>query len=284
MQRASAVLSKADITFQEGLNEDLAATALWGAQQAELRGEGRFDGTYGGERDHCRELLAGLSQHACGARGSAASVFERVIETNGFVVEGGGATVVFLTISRLNHDCDSNARLQWHAQTARAAILCKQPIRAGTEITLNYGASGERRAPPSGGAAVGGAQGLNNGGLRHVAGALVEDPLRVLRVARFAARYAGRGFAVAPETVDLMRRISASGELESEKSAWRAPSSSIAAKAAGDIGGRRVPLPLLHTSTQSFSLPVSALNEMRQAAFFTMPLARNSIRHQPRPP
>lgn len=47
MQRASAVLSKADIIFQEGLNEDLAATALWGAQQAELRGEGRFDGVFG---------------------------------------------------------------------------------------------------------------------------------------------------------------------------------------------------------------------------------------------
>lgn len=61
----------------------------------------------------------------------------------------------------------------------------------------------------------GGAQDLNNGILRHVSDAFVEDPLRVLRVARFAARYAGRGFAVAPETVDLMRRISASGELAS---------------------------------------------------------------------
>lgn len=61
----------------------------------------------------------------------------------------------------------------------------------------------------------GGAQDLNNGILRHVSDAFVEDPLRVLRVARFAARYAGRGFAVAPETVDLMRSISASGELAS---------------------------------------------------------------------
>jgi indolepyruvate ferredoxin oxidoreductase len=32
--------------FQEGLNEDLAATAIWGSQQAELRGEGRFDGVF----------------------------------------------------------------------------------------------------------------------------------------------------------------------------------------------------------------------------------------------
>jgi indolepyruvate ferredoxin oxidoreductase len=47
MKRAGNVLPDNDITFQEGLNEDLAATALWGAQQAELRGEGRFDGVFG---------------------------------------------------------------------------------------------------------------------------------------------------------------------------------------------------------------------------------------------
>ena len=37
----------ADIKFQPGLNEELAATALWGSQQAELRGEGKFDGVFG---------------------------------------------------------------------------------------------------------------------------------------------------------------------------------------------------------------------------------------------
>lgn len=47
MQRAAKQLAEADVRFQEGLNEDLAATALWGAQQAELRGEGRFDGVFG---------------------------------------------------------------------------------------------------------------------------------------------------------------------------------------------------------------------------------------------
>lgn len=47
MARAGALLGAADITFQPGLNEDLAATALWGAQQAELRGEGRYDGVFG---------------------------------------------------------------------------------------------------------------------------------------------------------------------------------------------------------------------------------------------
>jgi indolepyruvate ferredoxin oxidoreductase len=45
--RARKFLEPNDILFQPGLNEDLAATALWGAQQAELRGEGRFDGVFG---------------------------------------------------------------------------------------------------------------------------------------------------------------------------------------------------------------------------------------------
>ncbi|MBC8979755.1 multifunctional CCA addition/repair protein [Pseudomonas lurida] len=50
--------------------------------------------------------------------------------------------------------------------------------------------------------------------LRHVSPAFAEDPLRVLRVARFAARYAHLGFTVAPQTLELMRQLSESGELE----------------------------------------------------------------------
>jgi len=49
--------------------------------------------------------------------------------------------------------------------------------------------------------------------LRHVSPAFVEDPLRVLRVARFAARFAPLGFTVAPETLDLMREIVERGEM-----------------------------------------------------------------------
>lgn len=49
--------------------------------------------------------------------------------------------------------------------------------------------------------------------LRHVSPAFAEDPLRVLRVARFAARYAPDGFTIAPETLALMRELSESGEL-----------------------------------------------------------------------
>jgi tRNA nucleotidyltransferase (CCA-adding enzyme) len=48
--------------------------------------------------------------------------------------------------------------------------------------------------------------------LRHVSEAFVEDPVRILRVARFAARFAPLGFCVAEETLALMRRITASGE------------------------------------------------------------------------
>src|SRR5260370_1189664 len=46
-QRAAAICKSNDILFQAAINEDLAATALWGSQQAELRGEGRFDGVFG---------------------------------------------------------------------------------------------------------------------------------------------------------------------------------------------------------------------------------------------
>ncbi len=45
--RAAKELAAADVKFQPGLNEELAATALWGTQQAELRGEGKFDGVFG---------------------------------------------------------------------------------------------------------------------------------------------------------------------------------------------------------------------------------------------
>jgi len=59
-----------------------------------------------------------------------------------------------------------------------------------------------------------GQQDLEKKILRHVSDAFVEDPLRVLRVARFHARYAHLGFKVAPETLALMHDIAHSGELE----------------------------------------------------------------------
>ena len=60
----------------------------------------------------------------------------------------------------------------------------------------------------------GGQRDLSDKLLRHVSDAFTEDPLRVLRVARFAARYHHLGFTIAPETVALMSSITASGELD----------------------------------------------------------------------
>ncbi|MHB1592145.1 MAG: multifunctional CCA addition/repair protein, partial [Sulfuricella sp.] len=57
----------------------------------------------------------------------------------------------------------------------------------------------------------GGTADLKAGVLRHISPAFVEDPVRVLRVARFAARF---GFAIAPETLALMREMAANGEVD----------------------------------------------------------------------
>ncbi len=59
----------------------------------------------------------------------------------------------------------------------------------------------------------GGRQDLENRCLRHVSEAFAEDPVRVLRVARFAARYHRLGFTIATETCELIRTIGESGEL-----------------------------------------------------------------------
>ena len=56
---------------------------------------------------------------------------------------------------------------------------------------------------------------IENRCLRHVSEAFVEDPVRVLRVARFAARFKRLGFRVAAETRELIEQIGRSGELES---------------------------------------------------------------------
>jgi tRNA nucleotidyltransferase (CCA-adding enzyme) len=60
----------------------------------------------------------------------------------------------------------------------------------------------------------GGARDLRERWLRHVSPAFVEDPVRVLRVARFAAKLAALGFRIAPETLALMQEIAKRGELD----------------------------------------------------------------------
>ncbi|MEA1888969.1 MAG: multifunctional CCA addition/repair protein [Pseudomonadota bacterium] len=60
----------------------------------------------------------------------------------------------------------------------------------------------------------GGRNDLNHGLLRHVSDAFIEDPVRLLRVARYAARYAKLGFTIANETQLLLKQIVSSGEVD----------------------------------------------------------------------
>ena len=75
------------------------------------------------------------------------------------------------------------------------------------DLTINAMARGDDGALVD---PYGGVDDLRAGVLRHVSAAFVEDPLRVLRVARFAARF---DFSVAPETEAMMRTLVRSGEL-----------------------------------------------------------------------
>lgn len=92
---------------------------------------------------------------------------------------------------------------------ADPAVTLEQDL-ARRDLTVNAMAEDEagRLIDPFGGRAD-----LEARVLRHVSEAFVEDPLRVLRVARFATRFAPLGFTVAAETMALMRRIVASGEM-----------------------------------------------------------------------
>ncbi len=90
--------------------------------------------------------------------------------------------------------------------------------------------------------------------LRHVSAAFVEDPVRILRVARFAARYAPLGFRVADETLQLMRSMVAQGEANAlvPERVWaelqRAlgePRPEVFIEVLRDVGALRVVLPEL---------------------------------------
>lgn len=59
-----------------------------------------------------------------------------------------------------------------------------------------------------------GKQDLDNRVLRHVSDAFIEDPVRILRIARFAARFHHLGFTVAPETMTLMKTMVENGEVD----------------------------------------------------------------------
>ncbi|WP_349927113.1 multifunctional CCA addition/repair protein [Acinetobacter sp. A1-4-2] len=74
-----------------------------------------------------------------------------------------------------------------------------------------------------------GQQDLEQRILRHVSDAFVEDPLRVLRIARFAARYKSLGFSVAEETLTLMKQLVESGELNAliQERVWKETSRAL---------------------------------------------------------
>ncbi len=55
---------------------------------------------------------------------------------------------------------------------------------------------------------------IKNKILRHVSDAFLEDPVRLLRIARFMARYAHLGFSIADETIDLMKEMVSAGEID----------------------------------------------------------------------
>ena len=76
----------------------------------------------------------------------------------------------------------------------------------------------------------GGAVDIENRTLRHVSDAFSEDPVRVLRVARFAARFSNRGFDVAAETLALMREMVDSGEVDAlvAERVWKETASALA--------------------------------------------------------
>ena len=59
-----------------------------------------------------------------------------------------------------------------------------------------------------------GVEDINNKVLRHVSGAFAEDPVRILRIARFMARYAHLGFNIADETFTLMKNMVSAGEVD----------------------------------------------------------------------
>src|SRR5690606_33907082 len=92
---------------------------------------------------------------------------------------------------------------------AHADVTLEEDLRR-RDLTINAMAQADEGAIID---PYGGQQDLSNRYLRHVSNAFKEDPLRVLRVARFAARFADDGFSVASETIDLMRSMCAQNML-----------------------------------------------------------------------
>ena len=93
---------------------------------------------------------------------------------------------------------------------ADASVTLEQDL-ARRDLTINAIAQDERGALTD---PYHGVRDIEARVLRHVSPAFVEDPVRVLRVARFAARFAPLGFTVADETMALMRQMVRDGEVD----------------------------------------------------------------------
>ncbi|KAA0873556.1 hypothetical protein [Nitrincola tapanii] len=123
--------------------------------------------------------------------------------------------------------------------------------------------------------------------LRHVSPAFAEDPLRVLRVARFASRFAPLGFQVAEETLALMQEISLSGELRhlTPERVWQEWERSLASRhcwvflqvleaalALEDLLPELLPLPLtqIQTGLQHLGDTASAEQRFTLILFFAL--------------
>lgn len=107
--------------------------------------------------------------------------------------------------------------------------------------------------------------------LRHVSPAFIEDPLRVLRTARFLARYAGLGFTIAEETEALMRKLVEAGELvhlvaervwvETEK-ALAAPFPEVYFQTLDDCGALAVLMPALAADGEALDEALGRLHRL----------------------
>jgi len=93
---------------------------------------------------------------------------------------------------------------------ADADVTLKQDLER-RDLTINALAKDETGAVID---PFNGLDDLNDRVLRHVSAAFSEDPVRILRVARFAARYDHLGFSVAAETLQLMKNMVANGEVD----------------------------------------------------------------------
>jgi tRNA nucleotidyltransferase (CCA-adding enzyme) len=132
----------------------------------------------------------------------------------GFTQVGRDFPVFLHPQTREEHALARTERKQGHGYTgfvvhADPDVTLEEDLRR-RDLTINAIARDEsgRLVDP-----YNGCEDIERRVLRHVSIAFTEDPLRVLRVARFAARYAHLGFSVAADTLDLMRQIVEQGEL-----------------------------------------------------------------------